>query len=126
MDFQNKQCELRQLPEDRLPASLYIYSPPWPVTEWDAAGNYTWVLKQRARDAGLSYVGSNERLRLAVQRMKEGKPTKVVTIGGSITAGQGSQPKWSQSVGASPPARSTTDHMWVCCRHGPALGASAA
>ncbi|EFJ42302.1 hypothetical protein VOLCADRAFT_107349 [Volvox carteri f. nagariensis] len=57
----------------------------------------------RTRRAGQSFFGDRTRLRAALKRYRDGGNLTVVTIGGSITAGQGavdapSYPKWLQHV----------------------------
>uniref|UniRef100_A0A7S0S1A6 SGNH hydrolase-type esterase domain-containing protein n=1 Tax=Chlamydomonas leiostraca TaxID=1034604 RepID=A0A7S0S1A6_9CHLO len=85
----------------QLPAHLLLENE---VGKWPfymrGKGKYRWVLTKRARENGLSYVGSNERLRAVLDRAMQGKPIKVAAIGGSITAGQGAvdAPNWPQYV----------------------------
>ncbi|GAX77809.1 hypothetical protein CEUSTIGMA_g5252.t1 [Chlamydomonas eustigma] len=60
--------------------------------------DYAWVLNSTDANNGISYLGSHTRLRMAVDKMKDGKLMKVATLGGSITAGQGAvdAPNWPQ------------------------------
>eukprot|EP00195_Chlamydomonas_chlamydogama_P016102 CAMPEP_0202891718 /NCGR_PEP_ID=MMETSP1392-20130828/1712_1 /ASSEMBLY_ACC=CAM_ASM_000868 /TAXON_ID=225041 /ORGANISM="Chlamydomonas chlamydogama, Strain SAG 11-48b" /LENGTH=508 /DNA_ID=CAMNT_0049575555 /DNA_START=27 /DNA_END=1553 /DNA_ORIENTATION=+ len=60
--------------------------------------NYRWILKESERENGITYMGAAERLRTALNRLKKGEKIKVVTIGGSITAGQGcvDAPNWPE------------------------------
>jgi hypothetical protein len=47
---------------------------------------------------GIAYLGAHERLRVAIDKVKQGNPIKVTTLGGSITGGQGAvdAPNWPQ------------------------------
>lgn len=60
--------------------------------------NYEFMNRQRDLDNGISYLGAAERIRRVMNKIKQGQKIKVVTIGGSITSGQGcpDAPYWGK------------------------------
>ena len=54
------------------PYNLFLETPgQWPEYK-SGAGEYQWVLSRLGREAGVSYVGPNARLRAALSRLKLG------------------------------------------------------
>ncbi|KDD72726.1 hypothetical protein H632_c2971p0, partial [Helicosporidium sp. ATCC 50920] len=63
---------------------------PAPLEEWEYTLNaLPSLLPYEAQDRGLAYTGSGERMQGFVSKLLRGQPVKVVTMGGSTTAGRG-------------------------------------
>jgi hypothetical protein len=56
--------------------------------DWKDVPEEDMVMPAYARNRGIAYLGSNERLRAKLDKLKGGQNISIAAVGGSITAGQ--------------------------------------
>ncbi len=81
------------------------------------------LMPEWARNKGIVYLGSNERLRAKLDKLKRGQNITVAAVGGSITAGQNVLDSffdiWVSARASCAPAAGRWELHCTGCRPGP-------